>query len=1189
VKKVLNFFLASADHYRKTMFSNNEIFVGPDCETTWDGETLLSLKIAPGKIEINTVLEIIEKLPQDQTPELIVVKADATRRVEVLGLKECGIETILIAGNTQHGQNPIEYLTSYAKEQDFSYIISDHKKHHLHWFAKAGIPTNRLFFIPALNINTEKCDLEGNRKGILFFGGVRKDIHPFRYATLTKLKADITSLEILQGNQERGPQLYNSHLINLNISLNADLNLRVFEIIAAGGFLLTDRLSADSGLFECFEEGVEFEAFGSYEELLEKINFYEANPEKALEIAKAGYNRFWKDHSPEKKFEAFWSIVEGVAKPFLKMEGDDRCVELPQIAFENRLSVYEELQDIHRQNSLVNIFVTEEIKDLIKDDYRDLSRIKEASLEDADTLILSTKELSKNSIELSSVSAQNAIVYVEDSVSAESYLSPFGFEKISEELFVRAPEYLAEKLIEAGNRVEGFKLLKNQMVSGNLTARLYYDMAMLSNSSGDAENGTTFIKEALALDSNHLPSLISQAQILLNSGDARSAIYTLQHINAISPNNPNILTPLGQTLLSENLIPEAITAFRNSLEVNPDQAETAKQLEELIQLSLLPSRRPKIHNKKILLVTNIYPPQELGGYGRLMFDFMEILKSRGHTVEVLTSDTPYLGDVDKNEVGVYRELELFGEWEGGKARTYTRDVALPIARADSSLVETHLERFRPDLVMLGNIDFIGQFLMIPIADRNIPMIHHNGNRIPGYGSDFTPPKNLYRAATCSGWLRDHFWREGHKLEKIDVVYPGAKVNMYYRETLPEINTLKIVFAGIILPYKGPQFLVEAVIKLHKAGIPFELTFAGTSTDEEFLNSLKNRVAEEGIEDNVRFTGFLTREKLKNVFWKNSVFVHPSKFEEPFGISQVEAMAAGLVSITSATGGAGEVNEHGDSGLHFITENSDSLAEQLTYLHNNHSEWNTLRRAGQKRAIDLFDIEKSVDKLEEIYSEMEFTTPSEPTFTGSTALTFSSIKRKDPLYLYAGDVPVTMSQYDKFVGLSLSQSNERHINFDVTKRHDLPDNCVNIYQSEDVFEHIEIEDMPKIINEIYRLLKPGGIFRLSIPDYGCDILKNRSLTGQNGEIMFDPGGGGNFVNGKVVDGGHVWFPLYSTLKEILEKTSFENIRFYHYYDEDEKPVTLPIDYSIGYIQRVPDHDKRVQNPFRPMSIVVDCIK
>ena len=79
--------------------------------------------------------------------------------------------------------------------------------------------------------------------------------------------------------------------------------------------------------------------------------------------------------------------------------------------------------------------------------------------------------------------------------------------------------------------------------------------------------------------------------------------------------------------------------------------------------------------------------------------------------------------------------------------------------------------------------------------------------------------------------------------------------------------------------------------------------------------------------------------------------------------------------------------------------------------------------------------------------------------------------------------------------------------------------------------------------------------------------------------------------KVENGGHLWFPTYKSVKPLLESTNFSNdkINFLHYYDENKKPVVNNIDYSMGYISRTPDNDKRVQNPRRPMSIVVDCYK
>ena len=113
--------------------------------------------------------------------------------------------------------------------------------------------------------------------------------------------------------------------------------------------------------------------------------------------------------------------------------------------------------------------------------------------------------------------------------------------------------------------------------------------------------------------------------------------------------------------------------------------------------------------------------------------------------------------------------------------------------------------------------------------------------------------------------------------------------------------------------------------------------------------------------------------------------------------------------------------------------------------------------------------------------------------------------------------------------------------------------------------------------------------MSVPDYRCDILSSRTQKNPQGDFVFDPGGGGYFENGLVKGGGHVWFPTYEKVKSLLDISNFEKIIFYHYYDENDVPVTNKIDYSIGYVKRTPDHDERVHNPYRPMSIVVDCIK
>lgn len=196
----------------------------------------------------------------------------------------------------------------------------------------------------------------------------------------------------------------------------------------------------------------------------------------------------------------------------------------------------------------------------------------------------------------------------------------------------------------------------------------------------------------------------------------------------------------------------------------------------------------------------------------------------------------------------------------------------------------------------------------------------------------------------------------------------------------------------------------------------------------------------------------------------------------------------------------------------------------------------------------------------------------------------------PIRLYAGDIP---SWQHGVVGLSVHRSDQDHIRHDIaTVGIPLPDNSVRSYQSEDVFEHIDYMKLPAVIDEIFRVLEPGGLLRMSIPDYRCDVLVARSLRKADGDIVFDPYGGGAYTIEGVIGGGHLWFPRIESMRALLARTRFTSegtIDFLHYYEEDGRPVTRTIDYTKGYVERTPDHDHRVQHPYRPMSMVIDLRK
>lgn len=97
--------------------------------------------------------------------------------------------------------------------------------------------------------------------------------------------------------------------ININITLHGMMSgvpLRCFDVVASGGFLLTNYQSDLEGLFE---EDNEIVCYRSIDELLEKVDYYMKHEDERTKIAKAGFMRAKAEHSYEKRLLTIFSAV----------------------------------------------------------------------------------------------------------------------------------------------------------------------------------------------------------------------------------------------------------------------------------------------------------------------------------------------------------------------------------------------------------------------------------------------------------------------------------------------------------------------------------------------------------------------------------------------------------------------------------------------------------------------------------------------------------------------------------------------------------------------------------------------------------------------------------------------------------------------------------------------------------------
>lgn len=206
-----------------------------------------------------------------------------------------------------------------------------------------------------------------------------------------------------------------------------------------------------------------------------------------------------------------------------------------------------------------------------------------------------------------------------------------------------------------------------------------------------------------------------------------------------------------------------------------------------------------------------------------------------------------------------------------------------------------------------------------------------------------------------------------------------------------------------------------------------------------------------------------------------------------------------------------------------------------------------------------------------------------------AIYFKNLDFSGPVKLYAGDICDDIHLNDPYLyGLSINKTDKKHIFHDITEPYPLPDDCVDSYQAEDVLEHIEYHEMIPVLNEIHRILKPGALFRISVPDYRAPYLRRIAMSDESGNILYDPDGGCGYDENGVQKGGHMWFPTYDIMKSLLTQSRFNAVNFCCYYDEHGKPVIKNIDYSKGYVQRTPENYDGV-NTSELFTMVIDCYK
>lgn len=142
-----------------------------------------------------------------------------------------------------------------------------------------------------------------------------------------------------------------------------------------------------------------------------------------------------------------------------------------------------------------------------------------------------------------------------------------------------------------------------------------------------------------------------------------------------------------------------------------------------------------------------------------------------------------------------------------------------------------------------------------------------------------------------------------------------------------LNTTVIGFAGRLAHNKGADVLLRAVALLQQAGVKVRLVLVGDGAEQVHLVALAQQL---GISAITFFAGRAARNAIYSAIKGFDIAAVPSR-EEGFGLSALEAMAAGVPVVASRVDALQEVVQDGVTGLLCQVDDPQSLADALARL------------------------------------------------------------------------------------------------------------------------------------------------------------------------------------------------------------------------------------------------------------------
>jgi len=211
-------------------------------------------------------------------------------------------------------------------------------------------------------------------------------------------------------------------------------------------------------------------------------------------------------------------------------------------------------------------------------------------------------------------------------------------------------------------------------------------------------------------------------------------------------------------------------------------------------------------------------------------------------------------------------------------------------------------------------------------------------------------------------------------ERVSVVPLGIAMDGYsLRDTPAKDAAFRVGYLARIAPEKGLQLLAQAYVRLRRKmnGAPARLEVAGYMAPEHrpYLDGARAVLAQAGLQDEMTYHGEIDRAGKRAFLRGLDVLSVPAIYDEPKGISLLEAMASGVPVVQPRRGAFIEVVNKTSGGVLVDQDDPDALASGLHSLWADRAARERLGRAAYDGVRAHYTIAHSADRLTRVYESL----------------------------------------------------------------------------------------------------------------------------------------------------------------------------------------------------------------------------